>query len=376
VKRGPLARGARRGGGAPAGIRAAGIALAAAAGLACAGSLDLERAGRALRGTPPPPMPVLDASTPSALPAPEGVRATDRELREVALRWDPVLSGAVAGYVVERALSPAGPFHRVAVLTDRFETGLVDRGFDLAPKSPLAGGEPGLGDGAAYHYRVRAYDPSGRISASASDTVQGLTAPLPEPPPGLRVLSRLPRKVALGWRPADDPHVTGYVVLRSPGATGPFETVAELDGRHRTHYVDHGLGDLRVFYYQVASVNAAGARGAPGEATLALTKPDPLPPVGVTLERTADGARLVSWEPNVEPDVVAYRVVRRSGEESQVLATVSAPETRVRLEPATTAGAEAVAVIAVDADGLESEPAPAAPASPGGAPGAVATPPP
>jgi acyl-CoA synthetase (AMP-forming)/AMP-acid ligase II len=81
----------------------------------------------------------------------------------------------------------------------------------------------------------------GHIAAASSSIAAGRTAPRPDPPEGLRVVSRLPRKVALGWRPSNDPTVKGYIVLRSPGAAGPFEPIAELDGRHRTHYVDRGL---------------------------------------------------------------------------------------------------------------------------------------
>ncbi len=326
----------------------------------CAGSsLDLGRAGRALRGTPPAFAPVLSESPPADLPGPTGIRATRGELREVSVVWDPVLTGHVGGYVVERSLSETGPFSRVAVLTDRFETGLLDRGFDLAPKSPAAEGNPGLGDGAAYYYRVRAYDAEGRISASASNVGAGRTAPRPDPPEGLHVVSRLPRKVALRWRASNDPTVKGYVVSRSPGAAGPFEPIAELEGRHRTHYVDHGLGDLHVFFYEVTAVNAAGARGGASEPVQGLTKADPLPPAGLRLAERQGASVVLVWERNVEPDVVAYRVLRRRGgdEDLEVVATVSAPTTTLRDDAG--AGSESVSyqVIAIDADGLESAPA-------------------
>ena len=54
--------------------------------------------------------------------------------------------------------------------------------------------------------------------------------------------------------------MAGYVVYRSPTSRGPFEEVAELSDRYGTAWVDRGLGDLRVFYYRVASRNAAGSR--------------------------------------------------------------------------------------------------------------------
>jgi hypothetical protein len=361
------------------------LALAAVAVslVACAGSsFDLGRAGRALRGHPPPAAPVLSENPAAELPGPTGIRATRGELREIAVAWDPVLSGQVAGYVVERSSSETGPFSRVAALTDRFETGLLDRGFDLAPKSPAAEGEPGLGDGAAYYYRVRAFDTQGHIAASASGVAAGRTAPRPDPPEGLRVVSRLPRKVALGWRASSDPTVKGYVVLRSPGAAGPFEPIAELDGRHRTHYVDRGLGDLHVFYYQVRAVNAAGARGAASEPVQGLTKPDPLPPLGLRIAERQGASFVLAWEPNVEPDVVAYRVLRRRAgqDDAEEVGIVHAPVTTLRDEGAPAGASVSYQVIAIDADGLESAPAELAGDATDGsgpmptAPGAVATP--
>jgi len=241
-------------------------------------------------------------------------------------------------------------------------------------------GEPGLGDGASYYYRVRAFDAQGHIAAASSSIAAGRTAPRPDPPEGLRVVSRLPRKVALGWRPSNDPTVKGYVVLRSPGAAGPFEPIAELEGRHRTHYVDRGLGDLHVFYYQLRAVNAAGAQGAPSEPVQGLTKPDPLPPIGLRIAAREGSGLVLTWEPNVEPDIVAYRVFRRlpDDEDTEEVGTVRAPATSLRDDEA--GKALSYQVIAIDADGLESAPAELAASEPDGsrigepAPAAVATP--
>ena len=42
------------------------------------------------------------------------------QLRAIALSWDPVLSGEVSGYVVERALAAEGPFERIGTVGGRF----------------------------------------------------------------------------------------------------------------------------------------------------------------------------------------------------------------------------------------------------------------
>ena len=102
---------------------------------ACASHLDLERARRALEASPRAEAPVLIEGSPIALPAPEGVTATSGQLRTVPLRWDPVISGDVGGYIVERAFAAEGPFTRVAVLAGRNTTLWVDDGPEDAARA-------------------------------------------------------------------------------------------------------------------------------------------------------------------------------------------------------------------------------------------------
>ena len=321
-------------------------ALAGLAGLlslaGCASSFDLDRARRVLRPPRPPEVPTLVESA-AELPAPEGLRATSGELRAVPLQWDPLLAPGVAGYAVERAGTPEGPFARIAVLAGNAETAFLDAG---------AGG-----DGATLFYRVRAFAPSGALAAEASAPASATTAAPPAPPTGFRAYSHQPRSVPLAWEPSADPTVGGYVVLRSPSARGPFERLARLEGRHASVYVDRGLGDLRVFYYRVAAVNRAGGVGPLSDAIRAVTKPDPLPPAGLRLGAQRLGANRIEWEQNVEPDIVAYRVYRLRGGGRERLAEL--PADRTWAEDPSVGADERVdySVIAVDRDGLDSEPA-------------------
>jgi fibronectin type 3 domain-containing protein len=338
---------------------AAAVLLVAALALgACSTALDVERARELLAGPPREDIPVLTEAGANVLPAPEGVRATSGQLRTVPLVWDALVAGA-SGYVIERALGPAAPFERIAVVTDPFDTSFVDEGVDLVRKAPQASGTTGLGDGATYHYRLRAYDSARRISASASAVVAATTAAPPAPPEGLRAVSQLPRKVALAWSASDDPLVVAYNVYRSPSATGAFHSVAKREGRHRVTYVDRDLADLRVFYYRVASLNAAGGEGPPSEPVRGVTKADPLPPVALRVEAQRLGRNVLAWDPNVERDVARYRVLRRRNEGAgEVVAEVPAGATRV--EDAAVGPDEVVSYVleAVDADGLASAPSP------------------
>ncbi len=320
----------------------------------CARAFDLEGARRALAGSPEIEPPVLLESPASDVPPPAGLRAIAGELREVPLAWDPPSTPRIRGLVVERALEAEGPFERIAVIVEPYDTRTVDRGFDLAHKAKEAAGAPGLGDGAAYYYRLRSFDADGRIGAAASPVALARTAPAPAPPADLRSFSQLPRKVALAWRAAESPLVAGYVVMRSPSPSGPFDVVARIAGRHHTSYVDAALGNLRVFHYRVASVNALGGIGPATEPVRAVTKAEPLPPSGLRVEAGAEGDAVLRWEPNAERDVAHYRVQRREpGEDGfDTLATVENPQ--FALPSGQTEGQWRVR--AIDADGLASEP--------------------
>lgn len=334
------------------------VPLALLAPLGCTTALDVERAREIFASGGAPEPPVLQERPAAELAGVDGLRAVSGLLREIPLRWDPVLEGDVGGYAVERALGEEGPFQRIAVLPGRFATTFTDRGKDLVAKHGAPSGAADLGDDRPYTYRVRAYDAAGHLAAATSPPVTARTAAPPEAPRGLTVWSHLPRMVALSWDPVEDPTVAGYVVHRSPSARGDFRPVARLQGTYETSWVDPGLGPLRVFYYRVAAVNAAGGEGRATGAERAVTKAEPLPPAGLHVAERRLGANLLAWDANVEPDVVGYRLQRHreDGEGWETVARTDAATRRAE-DPAVGAG-ESVRyrVVVVDRDGLASDP--------------------
>ena len=331
--------------------------LSVVVGLGCSTHLDLERAREMLRGAEEPTVPFLVESPAAELPAPRGLRVVSGQLRAVPLKWDPLLTSDVAGYVIERAAAKDGPFHRFAALPGHLETSYVDRGNDLAPKQGSKGGRHDLGDGARYYYRVRAFDPAGRIAA-ASPPVDATTAEPPAAPKSLRAYSHQPREVALTWRPVPDPTVTGYLLYRSPAQSGEYLEITRLHGRFATTYVDRRLGALRVFYYRVAAVNAAGGVGEKASQVRAVTKAEPLPPIGLRVEDRRLGSNWLAWDPNVEKDIAGYRLLRRREESSseEIVAVLEPDATRAEDREIGAGERLSYAMVAFDRDGLESEP--------------------
>ena len=326
-------------------------AVAACAWLACA-SGPIASPLASFWAPPPPaasatPEPALVYDPPAELPPPEGLHATSGQYREIALGWEPVLLPGVAGYVVESATEVSGPYRARVALRDRGVLAWVDRG------DP----SEALGDGATRFYRLRAIAHDGRVSSLVSPIVTATSAPLPAPPTGLRAWSRQPRSIPLTWDPSEDPIVTGYVVERSPNPGGPFEVVAQLEGRESTHLLDTGLGDLRVLHYRVSSRNSGGERGAPSNVLRAVTKPAPLPPIALRVESRRLGAVSIAWEPNVETDLLGYRLRRAQKDEpAQTITWVGGDKTRAEDIRVGAEQSYDYTLVAVDLDGLESRP--------------------
>ncbi len=317
---------------------------------------DVELARGLFESSPRTEIPVFVDEPPAVLPPVGGLAAVAGELRAVPLRWEPLLDPDVSGYVIERALSAKDRFERVGAVAGRHRTRWLDRGTDLRPKHGARDGAGDLGDGKTYLYRVRAFDDEGRLGpAGEGPPVEARTAAAPEPPPGFQAFSHLPRRVAVRWDPSPDPNTRGYVVTRSPTARGEFETLALLDGRFTTTYVDRNLGDLRVFYYRIAGRNGAGGIGEPSKAQRAVTKPEPLPPIGLGLVAQEVGRNTLAWAPNVETDLVTYRVLRRRASgRFEPFAEVPAATTQVVDGEVGAAEALEYALVAIDRDALES----------------------
>jgi fibronectin type 3 domain-containing protein len=332
--------------------------LALCAALGCATSLDLGEMRDKLAPSAAEARPELSRDPNTALAAVDGVRALSGELRAIPLRWDASREPEVGGYVVERSPNADGPFSYIATLGDRFRTVYVDEGRDLAPKRTLGLAGGGLAHSETYYYRVRAFDRGGRVAAAPATVVSGTTAAKPAPPSGVQAYSHLPRRVALRWLPASDPHVTGYVVSRSPSPSGEYSELARIEGRHQTVYVDRELPDLGVFYYRIASIDAVGGVGDPSGAERAVTKGEPLPPTGLRVAGQTIGANTLAWDANVEADLRGYRLLRKraGADDPEVVAILGAGTTKATDRDVAPGKTIVYRLFAVDADDLESGP--------------------
>ena len=279
---------------------------------------------------------------------PTGLRVNSTEARQIALAWDPVLVGDVEGYAVLRS-GVEGSFTAIGRTGSRFATVYTDAGRSFER----------LGDAATYRYRIHALDPDGKLGREYAE-VSATTDPPPESPTGLRAYSNLPRRVVLAWDPNLSHDVSGYAVMRSPTLAGPWDRVAEIDGRLATVHEDPVPGDLRVLYYGLVALNEFGGESAMTEPIRAVTKAEPLPPIGLGVAARRLGAVDLVWQPNVERDLQGYRVFRAesraaSWRSERLIATPGPGETAFTDPHVGCAQQLRYRILAVDADGLESD---------------------
>jgi len=306
----------------------------------------------AAEAEPPVAFPETDL-----LPPPEALYVTSGELRSIPLQWQPVLTGNVAGYAVERAPTEDGTFAPIALLDGRFQTDYVDRG-DAGGLLTRGDKDAKFGDGSSFWYRVCPYDAERRISQHCSPVQSGKTAAPPDPPPGVQAYSRLPRQVFLRWRPSPNPTTARYAIERSPSQSGDFDRIATVDGRFETTYLDENLGDLRVFYYRIVSINRFGGEGPPSEVVRSVTKPEPLPPIGIALVKAQLGTNDLRWAPNVEPDIAGYKLFRQfdGAKAPELIAKLPADVTEASDTNVPADIGITYTLVAFDNDQLESEP--------------------
>lgn len=336
---------------------------------------DFERARRLMHRPVEPTAPELYVGTGANLPGPDGLRAKSGELRVVPLQWEPLLTPDVGGYVIERATSREGEYERLATIAGAHSTSYIDVLATPPPAPPappvdatdVAAPAPAIRDdappwsngldAATWYYRVRGFTNAGELAAAPSAIVSATTAAPPEAPNDLRAYSHRPRQVPISWRASSDPTVTGYRVERSPTSLGPFEAVAVISGRHDTNWADQPLGDLRVFYYRIIAVNAADGEGPPSEPVRAVTKPEPLPPIGLRITESRLGSNQLTWAPNIEPDVARYRLLRQRADGSSAIVAALPPWALEAVDAEVGAGETVYySLVASDGDGLESAP--------------------
>jgi hypothetical protein len=142
----------------------------------------------------------------------------------------------------------------------------------------------------------------------------------PSTPTGLTAKASSPTSVTLNWLPSttgSNTAPTGYYILRSSAAAGPYTSIGSASG---TTYLDSTTIPNSTFYYEVEAYDAATPPNVSlASAVATVTTPNPpdtTPPSAPTeLVATADGSSQInlSWTASSDNVGIAGYVVYRNG---------------------------------------------------------------
>lgn len=197
---------------------------------------------------PPPP-------TPSAPADPTSVMAAANSATQITISWTDN-SGNEEGFVVERALTPGGPF-TIARTAAANVTSLADTG---------------LNPSTTYYYRVYAYNSIGNsgTSGAASATTQAPPVTLPAAPSLLMATSISSTQINLTWTDNSD-NEAGFYIERSANGMN-YTQIADV-GPGVTNYSSLNLTPSTTYNYRVRAYNAAGS--SPYSNTAGTSTQDP-----------------------------------------------------------------------------------------------------
>ncbi|WP_092911905.1 fibronectin type III domain-containing protein [Hydrogenimonas thermophila] len=240
----------------------------------------------------------LTSKTPKVAPNLPPVTSikTLSDLTSVGFEWKMVPSQEIEGYHLYR-LEPGKEqkLKRVATIADRYSSHYVDT--KLKP-------------GQEYVYQMSTYNKEG-FESKQSEPVRVRTKPVPESVSFVRAIANLPKRVKLIWRPHQNSQVSAYIieraVVREPNN---WTKIATVENRLSAEYMDKDLKDGEVYIYRVRVKLCNGIITGPSTAVKAITKPLPLPPMG--LHATIDKPKKIhlEWQPSPTKDVVYYKVYR------------------------------------------------------------------
>jgi endo-1,4-beta-xylanase len=156
------------------------------------------------------------------------------------------------------------------------------------------------------------------LKGYVSGSTQGPDTQAPSTPAGLIASATTSSSISLTWTAStDNVAVTGYQILRAPGASGG--SFAQVGTSATPSFTNSGLPASTTFRYQVRAVDAAGNASAVSNTVTASTQGGggdtqaPTAPAGLTATTTSSSA-LLAWTASTDNvGVTGYQILRAPG---------------------------------------------------------------
>jgi len=264
----------------------------------------------------------LDGTEPSK---PDGLSGTGVSTTRIDLSWNPSSDPetGIAEYIVLREGAEVGR----SATTNFSDTGLTAS--------------------TTYTYRVVAVNGQGLESSPSSPHNARTLDPEPPPPPtNLAASAVSSSRIDLTWTASAANDVIAYQVLRNGTQIAQIGLV--------TSYQDTGLQAFTTYSYTVRALDSEGAVSGSSNSAQATTLDGTKPTTPTNLQANATGTTTIglTWSPSADPETgISSYLVLRNG--AQVAQTANTSYTDTGLSPATT---YAYRVVAVNGQGLESNP--------------------
>ena len=233
------------------------------------------------------------------------------------------------------------------------ETGVASylvfrNGSQIGSTSQTTYQDTGLGPSTTYVYRVRAVNGDG-LESSLSNEASATTLDATEPstPTNLVATPADTDRIDLNWTASSDPEsgIAGYRIFRDGSQVGQTA---------QTSFSDTGLSPATEYEYRVRAVNGDGLQSGLSDPATATTLDATPPTTPQNLSATPVGTERIdlAWAASQDPEsgVAGYRVFRDGSEVATTAQTVFQAD---GLSPATEYN---FYVVAVNGDGLDSEP--------------------
>lgn len=283
---------------------------------------------------------ITSAVTKGVPPPPAEVRAITDQPLKVPITWQASLDPVIKGYAIFRSKKEEGPFLQIDYVSDQKQQEYIDSGSWDTP----------LENNTTYYYFVRSVNVVD-VHSPDSPIVSATTKAAPTLVTAFSAENGLLKSVRLSWQISPEPDIAEYEIFRGTAEEGVRRKITSVQAA-QTEYVDSGLDDGRMYWYQIRSIDTDGLLSPLTKSIKAVTKRPPLRPLGLRAQAGATGIQ-VSWNPNHEKDIDHYDIAtvgfltgtpEQTTEPFFLYQQEEKPGTTIRFK-----------VRAVDSDGLKSE---------------------